>query len=138
MMHRLFQESPKSKLAIDTIIEELQLRRHPKADQIILILQGTKDFLSVTDPQFQKDRDGFNDAIIKKIFEKTSTRLTALQHELITDADGKDAFEFCLEAHQERLDLLKTNRDKIYLYYSLNDNPLKDILSSMLIKNTLS
>ncbi len=138
MMLRLFVDKPKTKLSIDTIIGDLELRNPPNALQIISMLQDTKAFLSVTDPLFQKDREFFNDAAIKKILEDASARLISSQARVGTDTNGKEAFEFCLQAHQERLDLLKTNNDKIYLYYSQHDNPLKKILTTtQSVKNTL-
>lgn len=135
-MQRFFEGKPKSKLSIDTMIEDLELRKPPNVDQIITLLRDTKKFLSITDPLFQKDRASFKDPTIKKILEDAGSRLASFQQVVTTDGDGKEAFKFCCEAHEERLDTLKTNNDKIYLYYSQHDNPLRTILESQSLKNT--
>ncbi len=132
-MQDLFDKAKaKTSLAIDTIVEALELKKTPISEDMVSMLLSAKDFLSATNPIFQKDRDSNTPQVIKEILDRAGNSLKKFQSKTLKNEECKRAFEFCLDIYQERLSELHRNQDKIYAYYEKNNNDLKDLMQVFL------
>src|SRR5437762_2614887 len=103
-MQELFDKAKaKTGLAIDMIVEELELKKTPLSEDMVIMLLSAKDFLSATDPIFQKDRDSNTPQVIKEILDRAGNSLKKFQSKTLKNEECKHAFEFCLDIYQERL-----------------------------------